>query len=86
MRKLQFAAVMAGSLLAGGTVAYADQPGPDWMTKAQVTQKLNQMGYTNVSGLEADDGHWEGEAVHNGKIVEFHADPKTGAIMSEKPK
>lgn len=56
------------------------------MTKDQVTQKLNGMGYTNVSGLEADDGHWEGEAVLNGKIVEFHADPTTSAIMTEKPK
>jgi Peptidase propeptide and YPEB domain len=79
-------AIAAGLLVASGAVAFADQPGPDWMTRDQVTQKLNGMGYTNVAGLEADDGHWEGEAVHNGKIVEFHADPRTGAILSEKPK
>jgi len=86
MRGLHFVAITAALLAVAGMPAYADQPGADWMSKEQVTQKLTGMGYTYVSGLEADDGHWEGYAVHNGGIVEFHADPKTGAILSEKRK
>ncbi|MBN9562140.1 MAG: PepSY domain-containing protein [Alphaproteobacteria bacterium] len=86
MRKLDTLAAIVGALMIGSVAARADKPGADWMSQEQVTQKLTGMGYSHVSGLEADDGHWEGYAVHNGKIVKFHADPKTGAILSEKPK
>lgn len=76
--------VVAGALLLG-TAAYADQPGADWMPADQVKQKLMGNGYTSITSFEADDGHWEGEGVKNGKKMQFHADPKTGALMSEKP-
>lgn len=76
--------LVAGGLLLG-TAAYADQPGADWMPADQVKQKLMAGGYSSITEFEADDGHWEGEGVKNGKKMQFHADPKTGAIMSEKP-
>jgi uncharacterized membrane protein YkoI len=44
-----------------------------------------ESGYSQVTKLEADDGRWEGEGVKNGQKMEFHADPKSGAIVSEKP-
>ncbi len=69
---------------AGASLA-DDKPGPDWMPKDQVTQRLSATGYSNITGLKADDGYWEGKAVYNGKIVKFHADPKTGSVVSEKP-
>ncbi|TXN80293.1 PepSY domain-containing protein [Methylobacterium sp. WL8] len=78
------ALVFAAALLSG-TPAWADKPGADWMPAAQVKQKLMDAGYTSITEFEADDGHWEGEGVKNGKKMQFHADPKTGAIMSEKP-
>jgi hypothetical protein len=62
----------------------ADQPGPDWMTAQQVIEQVLKSGYTQVTKLEADDGRWEGEGIKNGQKMEFHADPKTGVIMSEK--
>lgn len=65
--------------------AKADQPGADWMPAPQVMEKLLKSGYTQVIKIEADDGHWEGEGIKNGVKMEFHADPKTGAITSEKP-
>jgi hypothetical protein len=37
-----------------------------------------------VTKLEAAGGRWEGEGIKNGQKTEFHADPKTGAITSEK--
>ena len=40
-------------------------------------------GYTQVTELDADDGRWEGEG-KNGQKMDFHADPKTGAITFEK--
>ncbi|XIA64514.1 PepSY domain-containing protein [Bradyrhizobium sp. TZ2] len=65
-------------------LAKADQPGPDWMPAEQVKQKVLQSGYTEVTKLEADDDQWEGEGIKNGQKMDFHADPKTGVITSEK--
>ena len=75
---------IAGAVLLS-TAASADQPGPNWMPADQVKQKLIGNGYSSITEFEADDGHWEGEGVKNGKKMQFHADPKTGALMSEKP-
>lgn len=69
-----------GLALAGG-----DKPGADWMPADQVRQKLMDAGYTSITELEADDGHWEGEGLKNGVKMEFHVDPKTGAITKEQP-
>lgn len=76
--------MIAGAMVLG-TAAYADQPGADWMPADQVKQKLMTSGYSSITEFEADDGHWEGEGVKNGKKMQFHADPKTGAVTSEKP-
>lgn len=77
--------VLAATLSAMGPgLAKADQPGPDWMSAQEVIEKALRSGYTEVTKLEADDGRWEGEGIKNGQKMEFHADPKTGAITSEK--
>lgn len=72
--------------LAGSAAAFADNdvPGADWMPPDQVTQKLEAAGYSNITGLHADDGHWEGKGVKNGKITEFHVDPHTGELSKEE--
>jgi Peptidase propeptide and YPEB domain len=64
--------------------AYADKPGPDWMPAQQVIEKVLKSGYSQVTKIEADDGRWEGEGIKNGQKMDFHADPKTGEIVSEK--
>lgn len=66
------------------TPAKADRPGADWMPAQQVIEQVLKAGYTQVTKIEADDGRWEGEGIKNGKKMEFHADPKTGVITSEK--
>jgi hypothetical protein len=81
IRKLLIAAAV---FTASTGMALADQPGADWITKEQVTQKLTAAGYTNITGLKADDGQWEGKGVKNGKIMEFHVDPHSGALTKEK--
>lgn len=80
--KITVLALALSSGLAGA--ALADQPGADWLPKEQLIQKLEAAGYTDLREVEADDGHWEGEGTKNGVKMEFHADPKTGAILSEK--
>jgi hypothetical protein len=43
--------------------------------------RVLKSGYTQVTKVEAKDGHWEGEGI---KKMDFKADPKTGVITSEK--
>lgn len=73
-------------LLIGATVvpALADKPGADWITAEQAKAKLTAAGYTSVTKIEADDGHWEGKGVKNGQAHEFHVDPHTGAITKDE--
>jgi len=83
MNKSVFVLAVALSLVVPNLVK-ADQPAPDWMTAQQVIEQVLKSGYTQVTKLEAEDGRWEGEGIKNGQKMEFHADPKTGVIMSEK--
>ncbi|MCE4226665.1 PepSY domain-containing protein [Methylobacterium sp. C25] len=82
------ARLTAAALIALGAsnAAFAGgKPGADWIPADQIRQKLTDSGYTSITELEADDGHWEGEGVKNGVKMEFHVDPRTGAITKEKP-
>jgi len=72
-------------LVSSSYCALADMPGADWMKSEQVIAKLRASGYTEVTRIEADDGHWEGKGIKNGQKMEFHADPRTGTILSEQP-
>lgn len=76
----------AGMILAGtATAALADRPGADWMPAEQVILKLKAAGYSAIAKIEADDGRWEGEGMKAGQWMDFQADPRTGAILMEKP-
>jgi hypothetical protein len=85
MYKIASLGFAAALLIVSPDLAKADQPGPDWMSAQQVTELVLKSGYTQVTKLEADDGRWEGEGIKNAQKMEFHADPKTGVFMSEKP-
>lgn len=74
---------MAATVSVAG-LAYADQPGTDWMPADQVIQKLTAQGYTNFSKVEADDGHWELEADLKGVRYDLEVDPKSGEVTKSK--
>ncbi len=78
-------AALAAVLLVG-SAAWADQPGKDWMSIDQAKSKLKDAGYTNVTTIEADDGHYEGVGVKNGQVYEFHLDPHSGALTKDRVK
>lgn len=59
--------------------AAADVPGIGWITREQIGKILARKGY-QLTKIEADDGHWEGEATRAGVTYEFHADPRTGKL------
>jgi hypothetical protein len=57
----------------------------------QAIAKLRASGYTEVTKIEADDGHWEGKGIKNGHKMKFHADPRTGtycpkSLITDPPK
>lgn len=85
MRTIATLALAFAMAAASESYALAGTPGVDWMPAEQVKQKLMAAGYTSITEFEADDGRWEGEGIKNGQKMEFHADPRTGAIISEKP-
>ena len=76
LRNLLIVAVAAAGL---GSPAMADVPGKNWISSAKVKWMLSKKGY-RVTKLEADDGHWEGEALKANVNYEFHVDPRSGAI------
>ncbi|MBD1551657.1 PepSY domain-containing protein [Pseudomonas typographi] len=64
--------------------AYADQPGPDWISEAQARDLLKAAGYTQVTKIEADDGYWEGEGIKtDGMPYDFKVDPHSKQITEE---
>ena len=65
--------------------ALSDQPGPDWMPLEQVKAKLLSSGYSSITSIGADDGHWDGEGIKDGQKMKFGLDPKTGEILGEAP-
>jgi hypothetical protein len=77
MRGLTIAALTLATMTAAP--ALADQPGRGWISAGRVTAMLAKRGY-KVTKIEADDGHWEGEARRGPANYEFHVDPHNGAV------
>lgn len=75
--RMTMAAALAAAVMT--TPALADQPGRGWISMDKVMHMLAKRGYT-VTKIEADDGHWEGEATRQGRHYEFHVDPHSGRI------
>jgi hypothetical protein len=84
MQRIVSLSVTLALCLAAGA-AVAGTPGADWLTPAQTRQALKAAGYSEVTKLEADDGHWDGEGIKDGRRMKFDADPRTGAILGEIP-
>ena len=80
IRKLLIVAVLASGI---STPALADVPGRNWISSAKVTAMLAKRGY-RVTKIEADDGHWEGDAVRRGLKYEFLVDPRSGQVTKMK--
>jgi hypothetical protein len=75
---------LASALFLGAaTIAYAEMPDSDWISKDALTKQMESQGYSAIV-LKADDGRWEGQAIKDGKIIEFHADPHTGMITKSE--
>ena len=80
--------IAATALTLGASAAFADTvnrlnvPRDQWMSPAQITEKLSAQGYT-VREIESDDGAYEVELTgKDGVRLETHIHPATGEIMN----
>lgn len=85
MRKISALFATAILILGTSAAAYADVPGSDWISKDKAIASLTKAGFAHAT-LEADDGHWEGEATKGGTVYEVHVDAHTGAVTKQEPK
>jgi hypothetical protein len=73
----------ACSVFGGGAKTQSDYVGTSSLDQTQVTQVLNQNGYTNVEGLHKNGTDWIGSATNrNGQTVTFDID-KDGTIHTK---
>jgi hypothetical protein len=74
---------LAAALLLGtGTIVYAETTLSYWISKNALTKQMEEQGYSEIE-ITAADGRWVGQAIKDGKIIEFHADPHTGMITKD---
>lgn len=78
-------AAAAMVLISSSGIALADHPGDVWMSMDAVKTILKNHGYSEITKMEADDNHWEGDGIKDGKDYEFHVDPHSGAITKDEP-
>lgn len=75
--------VLASSLLLGtGTIVYAETTLSFWISQNALTRQMEEQGYSEIE-MTAVDGRWQGQAIKDGKIIEFHADPHTGMVTKD---
>lgn len=56
-----------------------------WMSVEQLSARLNELGYTSIREIEADDGRYEVEARSpEGQRVELKVNPRSGDIARSK--
>lgn len=71
----------AGHAIASDDNDHAASPGSDWLSIAQITQKLTTEGY-DVRKIDVEDGAYEVYALDkDGKRIESYVDPLTGDLL-----
>ena len=53
------------------------------MSTAEVTDKLEKQGYTQISGVKKVGDKFEAKAMKNGKAVNVEVDPATGMVKDK---
>ncbi|MCL4767237.1 MAG: PepSY domain-containing protein [Hyphomicrobiaceae bacterium] len=90
MRKMLIGSALAIATAAGaGYAAAADDrlgvnvPKEQWMSIAQIAEKLASQGY-DIREIEIDDGAYEVSAIKDGKRVKAYLHPGTGEVLRTK--
>jgi len=80
--------VMTAAFVLAAPMAVLAEAGPPAgsLSAAQIAQKVEAAGYTNVHDVEYDDdGHWDVEATSSaGTAVDLEVDPATGNVLKEE--
>lgn len=79
-------AALSVLLLAGSSGLAFAADGGQGMTDAQIQQKLQAQGYTNVQIGDHDRGHIDVTATKNDTAEKLAVNPQTGAVMPDTDK
>ena len=74
---LLFLAVTAGASAAAVPASFSD--------RASVEQMLFATGFSGVAEMRLSQARWIGRGAHDGVVVDFIVDARTGRIVSETP-
>lgn len=75
----------AANTQAAPTDANAPLPGANSFTEAQARSRIEQLGYTSVTGLAKDsDGVWRGKATKNGQAQDVAVDYRGNIVVGQK--
>lgn len=96
MKKLLISSTVAALALSAGLALASDDdnakrlgidvPRAEWLSAAQITEKLAAQGY-EVRKIEAEDGVYEVKAIDkNGARLEAYVHPATGEIVRQESK
>ena len=66
-------------------LALADKPPTDAKPLSEIVLSLEKQGYTPIVKIEVDHERWEIEAYKEGHKRELKVDPRSGAIISDRP-
>lgn len=58
-------------------------PRDQWLTEAEVAERLPAMGYNNAI-IAVEDGCLEAKVVHDGRRIEIYMEPLTGEVVRIK--
>ncbi len=90
MRKFLIIPALALAMAAATAPSFAsdddvrvDVPRDQWLSEAQLTEKLTSQGY-DVRRIKIEDGVYEVYAIKNGQRVEAHVHPATGALLKSE--
>lgn len=85
---------LGGAFAVGGAVSTPSVAGENrpaasgerqWLSIAQVHERLEAAGYRNIEKIERERGGYEARATdRNGERVKLHVNPQTGEIMNQR--
>ena len=81
-RTFSLPGLFAVLIVTSGISAAAVPAGPD---RASIEQMLFATGFSGVASMRLRDAHWIGRGAHDGVVVDFTVDARTGRILSEVP-
>ncbi|MCJ2104446.1 PepSY domain-containing protein [Methylobacterium sp. E-041] len=61
--------------------AFARSPGPGWITKYEISRKIDELGFGKEISIEPTKKFWKATVEKNGRIYTINFDPYKGILV-----